>query len=180
MVSHLAALLSVPPDKIGVHDSFLDLGITSKEALVLIGELEEVLGQELPSTLLWECPNIQLLSQYLSRPGAVTETRPQPTRDQSDEKNIAVIGMSCRFPRAKNVREYWRLLRDGVDAISEVPRGRWNSNGFDYNPVPEKMNASWGGFLEQVIDFDYDFFKISPREASRMDPQQRLLLELAW
>jgi myxalamid-type polyketide synthase MxaB len=95
---------------------------------------------------------------------------------------IAVIGIGCRFPGAKDPDAFWTLLRDGLDAITEVPRNRWDINAlYDSDPAtPGKMNTRWGGFLDQVDQFDYSFFGISPREAKGMDPQQRLILEVAW
>jgi acyl transferase domain-containing protein len=96
---------------------------------------------------------------------------------------IAVIGLGCRFPFGANHPEaFWELLKNGVDAITEVPGDRWQVEPF-YDPNPEapgKVNTRWGGFLDQVDGFDYKFFGITPREASKMDPQQRLLLEVAW
>jgi amino acid adenylation domain-containing protein len=95
---------------------------------------------------------------------------------------IAIIGMSCRFPGAENPRAFWRLLRNGVDAITEVPQDRWDVEAF-YDPspgTPGKMNTRWGGFVKGVDLFDPQFFGISPREAAHMDPQQRLLLEGVW
>ncbi len=95
---------------------------------------------------------------------------------------IAIIGIGCRFPGAKNPESFWQLLRNGVDAITEVPKERWDIDTFyDSEPgTPGKMNTRWGGFLEQVDQFDPSFFGISPREVERMDPQQRLVLEVAW
>jgi len=95
---------------------------------------------------------------------------------------IAIIGIGCRFPGAKNPQAFWELLCHGIDAITEVPTSRWNNQLF-YDPDPSqpgKMNTKWGGFLEQIDQFDPQFFGISPRETQTMDPQQRLLLELAW
>jgi hybrid polyketide synthase/nonribosomal peptide synthetase FtdB len=95
---------------------------------------------------------------------------------------IAVIGLGCRFPGAPDPGAYWRLLRDGVDAIHEVPPDRWDIDAY-YDPqptTPGKMSTRWGGFLPAVDLFDRTFFRLSAREAAAMDPQQRLLLEVAW
>jgi myxalamid-type polyketide synthase MxaE and MxaD len=90
--------------------------------------------------------------------------------------------MACRFPEADGPERFWSLLRDGVDAITEVPPERWDADAFYASTpgTPGKMVTRWGGFLKNVDQFDAEFFRISPREATRMDPQQRLLLELAW
>jgi thioester reductase-like protein len=97
-------------------------------------------------------------------------------------ESIAIIGLGCRFPGASNPDAFWQLLQNGVDAITEVPKARWDIDQF-YDPEPGKpgkMSTRWGGFLEQVDRFDAEFFGISPREVERMDPQQRLVLEVAW
>jgi acyl transferase domain-containing protein/acyl-CoA synthetase (AMP-forming)/AMP-acid ligase II/NADPH:quinone reductase-like Zn-dependent oxidoreductase/acyl carrier protein len=95
---------------------------------------------------------------------------------------IAIVGLGCRFPGAPDPEAFWTLLREGRDAISEVPRDRWDIDAF-YDPsgtAPGKICSRWGGFLDQVDQFDPHFFRLSPREADRMDPQQRLLLEVSW
>jgi acyl transferase domain-containing protein/acyl carrier protein len=96
---------------------------------------------------------------------------------------IAIIGIGCRFPGGVNdPAGFWRLLRDGVDAISDVPATRWDADAFYASraATPGKTVTRWGGFLEHVDLFDAAFFGITPREATYMDPQQRLLLEVAW
>jgi acyl transferase domain-containing protein/acyl carrier protein len=96
---------------------------------------------------------------------------------------IAVVGMGCRFPGGgDDPHSYWRILRDGVDAITEVPPDRWDiEDYFDSDPdVEGKMYSRWGGFIRDIDQFDPLFFKISPKEAIWMDPQQRLLLEVTW
>ncbi|MFF4761629.1 type I polyketide synthase [Streptomyces sp. NPDC001292] len=96
---------------------------------------------------------------------------------------IAMVGAGCRFPRgAHGLPEFWRLLREGTDAIEEVPSQRWDVDRY-YDSDPHKrgtMYSRWGSFLEGVDQFDPAFFGIAPREAHEMDPQQRLLLEVAW
>ncbi|MGE0127974.1 MAG: type I polyketide synthase [Blastocatellales bacterium] len=103
--------------------------------------------------------------------------------DASNRLDIAIIGIGCRFPGGANSPEaFWEALRNGVDAITEVPADRWDSRVF-YHPDssrPGRINSRWGGFIEGIDHFDARFFGISPREASRMDPQQRMLLEVAW
>ena len=95
---------------------------------------------------------------------------------------IAVIGIGCRFPGGANSPDaLWAILRDGVDAITEIPADRWDIDEF-YDPdpyAPGTMNSRYGGFIDDIDQFDAAFFGISPREAARMDPQQRMLLEVA-
>ncbi|MFH9618319.1 beta-ketoacyl synthase N-terminal-like domain-containing protein, partial [Streptomyces pratensis] len=86
-----------------------------------------------------------------------------------------MVGISCRLPGVNSPSDFGRLLRNGVDAVTAVPPGRWTRPRADDTPV-----ALRGGFLDQVDGFDADFFGISPREAVAMDPQQRLALELGW
>jgi myxalamid-type polyketide synthase MxaB len=96
---------------------------------------------------------------------------------------IAIIGLGCRFPGGANdPDQFWRVLSDGVDAVTDVPRARWNADLY-YDPDPDQPGKSYvrqGAFLDEFDRFDPQFFGIAPREAAGMDPQQRLLLEVAW
>ncbi|MBA3772881.1 MAG: alpha/beta fold hydrolase [Ramlibacter sp.] len=95
---------------------------------------------------------------------------------------IAIVGMSCRFPGADGLEEFWSLLSEGRNAISEVPPDRWDIDRL-YDQDPDalgKMCTRQGGFVADVDMFDAAFFNIAPREAALMDPQQRFLLELTW
>ena len=102
--------------------------------------------------------------------------------ERRQKEPIAVVGLSCRLPGARDPEAFWELLAGGVDAISEVPPDRFDISAFyDADPAASrKASTRFGGFLSEVDRFDAGFFGISPREAEQMDPQQRLLLELTW
>lgn len=96
--------------------------------------------------------------------------------------DIAVIGLSGRYPGARDVDEFWENLKAGRDCITEIPKDRW-----DYGPYfdedkskPGKTYSKWGGFIDGVDQFDPLFFNISPREATIMDPQERLFLQCVY
>jgi phthiocerol/phenolphthiocerol synthesis type-I polyketide synthase C len=99
------------------------------------------------------------------------------------ERKIAIVGMACRFPGGvQGPDEFWKLLCDERDAVTEVPPDRFGT-AFHQHPSkgePGKSYTFAAGVLDDVAGFDAAFFGVSPREATWMDPQQRLLLELAW
>ncbi|MBW4478285.1 MAG: alpha/beta fold hydrolase [Tolypothrix brevis GSE-NOS-MK-07-07A] len=127
------------------------------------------MNQPLSSQQLFE-----LLEQVHNKLEAVDREKTEP---------IAIIGMGCRFPgNANDPTSLWRLLHDGVDAVSEIPSDRWDIDAF-YDPDPEapfKAYTRNGSFIQQVDQFDPQFFGMSPREAASLDPQQKLLLEVTW
>jgi acyl transferase domain-containing protein/NAD(P)-dependent dehydrogenase (short-subunit alcohol dehydrogenase family) len=96
---------------------------------------------------------------------------------------VAIIGVGCRFPGAKDLESLWRILRDGVETVAEYQGGRFRSLDRLYESVPGERTGfvtRRGGFLKDLDLFDANFFGISPREAILVDPQHRLLLELGW
>lgn len=103
-------------------------------------------------------------------------------QSQPPALDIAIVGISGRYPGAQNIEAYWDNLRDGKDSITEIPADRWDfSRYYDIDKDKAgKTNTKWGGFLDGVDRFDPLFFHISPREAELMDPQERLFLECAY
>ena len=101
---------------------------------------------------------------------------PQPT------PSFAIVGYAARFPGAADADEFWDVLREGRDAISEVPKDRWDVDEFfDPDPdAPGKVATRRAGFVDDVTGFDAPFFGMSTREVRMLDPQHRLLLETAW
>ncbi|MBB1242385.1 SDR family NAD(P)-dependent oxidoreductase [Streptomyces durbertensis] len=95
---------------------------------------------------------------------------------------VAIIGYSARFPGAGDADTFWRRVLDGDDLVTEVPAERWRVEEFyDPDPAAEGRSVSrWGAFLDDVDQFDADFFRMTPREAELTDPQARLFLQEAW
>ncbi len=96
--------------------------------------------------------------------------------------DIAIIGIACRYPGAKNWQEFWENLKNGVDSITEVPPFKWEEKNW-YHPDPEHPGTSfsrYAGFLDGIDKFDPLFFGISPQEAQFIEPQQRIFLEEAY
>jgi thioester reductase-like protein len=101
--------------------------------------------------------------------------------ERARHEPIAVVAMACRFPGGDGPEAFWQLLRDGREAITEVPPERWRLADY-YDPNPHALgrtHSRHGGFLPGVFEFDPERFGISQTEAEAMDPQQRLLLEVA-
>ncbi|PKM94865.1 MAG: hypothetical protein CVU84_08035 [Firmicutes bacterium HGW-Firmicutes-1] len=102
--------------------------------------------------------------------------------EELTEDDIAIIGLSGRYPMASNLKEFWENLTQGKDCITEIPRDRWDYNDY-FHPEKGKKGKSyskWGGFVDDIDKFDPLFFNISPREAKYIDPQERLFLQTAW
>lgn len=101
---------------------------------------------------------------------------------KNQHQDIAIIGLDCRMPGAKDAQEYWKNLLDCKDSIVEVPADRWDWKSVKSDPDKggKKEVSHWGGFMDRVDSFDAMFFGISPREAEKMDPQQRIFMETVW
>jgi len=165
----------LPADSMFLADTpFLSMGLGSIEVVGIAGELEEVSHRSLDATLLYEYPNINALASFFS--GQTCERK--LNQQLAAAEPIAIIGMSCRFPGANNLNEFWQLLEQGKNAISDIPNSRWNvEDYFSPDNLPGKMRTNKGGFITAVDEFDTDFFGISSREVRVMDPQQRILLQ---
>src|SRR3979490_29210 len=94
----------------------------------------------------------------------------------STTQPIAIIGMGCRFPGGANTpAAFWQVLREGRDAITEIPRDRFDTEPYfdPTSPLYGGLVTRAGGYIDAPIGgFDPLFFGIAPREAIYMDPQQ--------
>ncbi|MEH6859674.1 SDR family NAD(P)-dependent oxidoreductase, partial [Bacillus velezensis] len=185
--------------------AFFTLGVTS----LISEEIMTILHKEftgLSETLLFEYPNIEKLSEFLSaqkrNPESVlefTETEPDKGSRQEEEllpvqaaekvpepatdgsSDIAVIGMSGMFPKAENQHDFWNNLMENKDCVTEIPEDRWDSSYYSEEKTAEYASYSkWGGFIDHPDQFDPLFFSVSPWEADLMDPQQKLYVTCCW
>lgn len=99
---------------------------------------------------------------------------------EADESDIAVVGSSAHFPGARNVREFWQNLRDGVESIRRFSDDELRGEGVPLDLLRDPHYVKSGAVLDDMEYFDAEFFNLTPRDASIMDPQHRHLLECAW
>ncbi|MEU5633649.1 alpha/beta fold hydrolase [Streptomyces rishiriensis] len=175
-------------------------GIESLMRVAIVRRLERTFGP-LSKTLLFEFDTIHELATHLMEHGA-SECRPEPPTPQAgaaadvehvalpsngpmpgslrrDKDDLAIIGISGRFPLARDLEEFWENLCQGRDCITEIPPRLWDWTEF-WDPAKGttgKSYSKWGGFIEDSDCFDPLFFNISHLEAEAMDPQERVFLE---
>ncbi|MBV7296063.1 type I polyketide synthase [Corynebacterium sp. TAE3-ERU12] len=173
-----------------------ELGLSSRDVVVLSGELENLIGMHLDATVAYEYPTIESLAVRLvggdhSNPddtaydaylSGVDAARNRTVRDnQLTDMDIAIVGMAARYPGADNPDEMWDMLVAGRCGTGPLPENRWQEYSGDQKVVDAMAELDLrGGYLDDITGFDAEFFGLSPVEAENMDPQQRLLLELAW
>jgi amino acid adenylation domain-containing protein len=183
LLSEFSTRFGIDADHIDVNASFAYYGLDSKQSVRLIGDLEVWLGRRLSPTLPWDYPSMKALAGHLAEADGSMKPALAPREKIPVElEPIAIVGIGCRFPGANGQEEFWSLLHEGKDAVTEISSERWNRSSFALPDLDQlgKINIRRGGYLEQVEMFDPAFFSISPREAEQMDPQQRLLLEVVW
>ncbi|WP_156754939.1 type I polyketide synthase [Actinokineospora pegani] len=177
LVERVAELRGLPVSEVDPDRPLTELGMSSRDAVVLSGDLGKLLGRPLPPTLAWESPTISaLVANLTGGPAGAEVALRTPAIDPGEP--VAVVGVGVRLAKGVDSPEaFWDLLSTGRDGISEVPAGRWEQ----FAPAADLAGLPrLGGFLDDVAGFDAAFFGITPREAEAMDPQQRLLLEVAW
>ncbi|MFI8931748.1 SDR family NAD(P)-dependent oxidoreductase [Streptomyces sp. NPDC053474] len=189
--SVVADRLGVPADRIDTGASYYALGLDSATLLRVAAELGERLGTRLAPTLLFEHATVTALAGYLARHhqpvgpvAAMPSAAPAPVPavpDRSGTRDIAIVGIGGRYPKARGIAEFWENLKAGRDCVGEVPEDRWPRDTFDGERTPSGRPVSHlGGFLDDPDCFDAEFFQISDAEAARLDPQERLFLEVCW
>ncbi|EAU62130.1 amino acid adenylation domain protein, partial [Stigmatella aurantiaca DW4/3-1] len=105
-----------------------------------------------------------------------TASRPSTGRQEP----VAIVGMSGRFPGAKNLGEFWRNLRDGVESISFLTERELRQSMDDPSMLSDPSYVRASSSLEDVELFDADLFGFMPKQARITDPQHRIFMECVW
>ncbi|MCG7457161.1 MULTISPECIES: polyketide synthase Pks13 [unclassified Corynebacterium] len=173
--------------------SMQDFGLSSRDVVVLSGDLERLLGTTLDATIAYEFNTIAALADHLmqgrgsgavfgsdataSAGAAASAAGPLPL----GQRDIAVVGMAGRYPGADSADEMWELFSNYRSGVGELPAGRWSEYSRDPEMTRRMEQAQLtGGYIEDIASFDAEFFGLSPLEAANMDPQQRIILQLTW
>ncbi|MEU1187205.1 SDR family NAD(P)-dependent oxidoreductase [Streptomyces sp. NPDC005859] len=184
LAAAVAEAAGLDPRRVDPHRPIAEFGLGSRQLVTLGSELAERIGRPLEPSLVFNHPTIAAITDALFEKERSAAGQ-APERDGSARPggDIAIVSMACRFPGgADDPEALWRLLDAGQDVISEVPAGRWDTQGL-LDPDPGATGKAYtlrGGYLDGIDRFDASFFGISPREAAAMDPQQRLLLQTTW
>ncbi|MFW0797580.1 polyketide synthase Pks13 [Gordonia sp. CPCC 205515] len=176
----------IPAEQISDDRPMEEFGLSSRDAVALAADVEDKTGVVLTATAAYNHPTIAMLAKRIIEgdPDELLDDGADTfwQRERSADDDIAIVGLSTRFPKAGTTPEStWDALIEGRDGISDLPADRWTE--FTSDPrlaeVIESANVK-GGYLDDVKTFDADFFQMSPREVEMVDPQQRLALELTW
>lgn len=171
MQQKIAELVNLSASRVSIDKDFSSYGLDSMGAVQLSGALEAYLGVSVPPGLVYDYPSIAQLAEYLlSNDQAAIKHQ---TFVHADDNDVAIIGMSGRFPGAKDLQEFERILFNAENSIT--------TPGIDAPTDGNTRKVTYrSGYIPGVDLFDANFFEIAPKEAKSVDPQQRLMLELCY
>jgi len=171
-------LLSVK--RAGIEDNFFELGGNSLMAQKLVALLKTRHQLSLPVTKIFQYPTIQGLAAFLDgRKTNPALKKTKRTLSSNLDSDIAIIGMSGRFPGANTIEELWAVLKEGKETTCFFTEDELDPGVSEaLRNHPDYIKAK--GVIDQVKEFDASFFGITPKLAALMDPQQRIFLEIAW
>jgi len=163
--------------RVGIDDNFFELGGNSLLAQKFIALLKDRYQLQLPVTKIYQFPKPKDLAAFLD--GRKQSKKKKRKNTLSENNDVAIIGMSGRFPGAERIEELWEILKEGKETTRF-----FSDSELDPSVTPELRSdpdyVKARGIIENVEYFDAAFFGIPPRLAELMDPQQRIFLEIAW
>ncbi|OBH47042.1 polyketide synthase [Mycobacterium intracellulare] len=175
------------PDEIDESVPMVELGLSSRDAVAMAADIEDMTGVTLSVAVAFQHPTIESLATR------IIEGEPEVADDDLDgtdwtrtgpaeRVDIAIVGLSTRLPGDMNSPdETWQALMEGRDAITDLPEGRW-SEFLEEPRIAARVGTARtrGGYLKDIKGFDSEFFAVAKTEADNIDPQQRMALELTW
>src|SRR4051794_40104928 len=171
-------------DAIDESAAMVELGLSSRDAVAMASDIEDLTGVTLTATVAFRHPTIESLATVI--------VEGEPELDHADDDvdwsrdpevdDIAIVGLATRFPGDMNTPdETWQALLEGRSGITDLPEGRWVEFLDDQRIADRVAKArTRGGYLSDIKGFDAEFFALSKMEADNIDPQQRMALELTW
>ncbi|WP_432953903.1 amino acid adenylation domain-containing protein [Micromonospora haikouensis] len=166
---------------------FFDVGGQSLLLGVVQQRLAARFGVRLPLLRLFENPTIEAQARLVDAPAAPghAPVGPAPAAPATAAREytgdeIVVVGLAGRFPGAPDPATFWWNLCAGVDAIHDHTDAELAALGIGPRLLADPRHVRAAGRLDDVADFDADFFAFGAQEAARTDPQHRLFLETAW
>ena len=173
-------------DAVNDATPMVELGLSSRDAVAMASDIEDLTGVTLTATVAFRHPTIESLATVIVEGEPELELSDDDTdwtrEVDEDIANIAIVGIATRFPGDMNTPdETWQALLEGRDAITDLPEGRWEEF-LDEPRIAERVAKARtrGGYLSDIKGFDAEFFTLSKMEADNIDPQQRMALELTW
>nr|WP_232022171.1 polyketide synthase Pks13 [Mycobacterium basiliense] len=175
------------PDSIDESVPMVELGLSSRDAVAMAADIEDMTGVTLSVAVAFQHPTIESLATRIIEGEPEIDTAGVDDMDWSrtgpaERVDIAIVGLSTRFPGDMETPDQtWQALLEGRDAITDLPEGRWSE--FLEEPRLAARVASArtrGGYLKDIKGFDSEFFAVAKTEADNIDPQQRMALELTW
>ncbi len=171
-------------DAIDESTAMVELGLSSRDAVAMASDIEDLTGVTLTATVAFRHPTIESLATVIVE-GEPEIDHGDDDVDWSRERDvddIAIVGLATRFPGDMNTPdETWQALLEGRSGITDLPEGRW-VEFLDEPRIAERVAKARtrGGYLSDIKGFDAEFFALSKMEADNIDPQQRMALELTW
>lgn len=168
-------------EKIDVYKNLGEIGGDSILLAKFVSKVNEEFSYSLNIADVFSHPSICQLAQFIESKNYSQKVDVLNNTCYEDE-DIAIVGISAKLPDADNIFEFWDNLVQNKNCIHELEQERKLRCLRYLHYVDKGPNAefSCGGYMRNIEDFDYNFFNLSPREASLMDPHQRLLLQEAW
>ncbi|MDX1882322.1 polyketide synthase Pks13 [Mycolicibacterium sp. 120270] len=162
----------------------VELGLSSRDAVAMASDIEDLTGVTLTATVAFRHPTIESLATVIveGEPEVSDAGDDADWSRERDVDDIAIVGLATRFPGDMNTPdETWQALLEGRSGITDLPEGRWEEF-LDEPRIAERVAKARtrGGYLSDIKGFDAEFFALSKMEADNIDPQQRMALELTW